>query len=1360
MKKNTLLLFCLIASLTLSSKDMYFKHLGVSEGLSQLSVNTIYQDEFGAVWLGTSEGLNRYNGHQMTVFRPSQNNTGLTNNEINKLCGDRKGAMYIISGNDLTRFDLYKQKFSLLCQGEVYDMQYCNDTLWVLYKGAVYYYTEKERKLTFFCEIKQEEKKVYAVHLLVDADRLWVLAGDNLFVIRKNNPLKKELLGTFKHVRCLFKDSSENLWIGTWNGLYCISVDKSIRYFTKCVGGSEQGLSDVQVRCVLEDNARRLWIGTFLGLDCFDPLANKWTHYNHSGDSPNSLSHISVLSLYKDTQGNIWAGTYYGGANIFNPDENGSHFYHAEPLREGSLSYPIVGKMTEDGEGNLWICTEGGGLNRFNRATGHFYRYTHRDDAGNTIGSDNIKSIYYRKENNTLYLGTHLGGLSILDLNSNKIHTLKNKDRVNNSMLSDIVNEIQRYGDGLALLTQGGVVFFDPDTETFLTLSKDDKLQWLWRLRTPYETFYIDSRKRAWLALTSGGVVCVDLTTSQVERYLPDADNPSKIGKFKIDHIFEDKTGKLYFSTVGSGVFRFVEQSKSFKIYNTANKTLPSDYCYYICQSSNASEYLYFIHGKGFSIFNSDKEVVERTYRLFNQRYNQGSAIYVDDQKTVYVSGVNGLTSFQESCLYNTPVNTNLGFDKLYIYNHEVNPGDNTGILAEVLARITKIRLKYDQNNITVKFASFNYCFDRDMLFEYKLDNLDKDWLPISGYTLTYSNLPPGDYVLRVRQLDNNRSPLREIKLNIEVAAPFYATSLAYIIYFLLLICAMILIIRFKTRQAALKASLEYERKEKERIEELNQSKLRFFTNISHEFRTPLTLIIGQIEVLMQMDKLGTGVFNRILRVYRNAWHLRTLISELLDFRKQEQGYLKLRVEEKDIVTFTRQIYMCFYELAQKKNISYKFDFVEDIILVWFDPVQMQKVIFNLLSNAFKYTPDKGHITVMVNRRGYEAVVEVSDTGVGISEGDIDKIFERFYQTGDTAYFSRGSGIGLALAKGVVDAHHGSIEVNSSLGNGSVFTLILQLGNRHFREDELNRSAVDNDIMPDTLPEESTDFDELELDRLATVDSSDDVELVGNAERPIILLVEDNKDLLLLLKETFEQMYEVYLAHNGREGLELARQLQPDLILSDVMMPEMSGKEMCYRIKNNVELSHISVILLTAQTSIDHVTEGYMFGADDYITKPFNMKILLARCNNVIRNKQRLIVHYAGRPMQEATADTAAVSEHDKELINKCIDIVKQNFCNPNFDVTMLASELFMGRSKLYLLFKQIIGLTPNEFILKVKLDEAMSLLRNNPEYNISEISFQLGFSSPRYFSKCFKSFFGVSPQKIRRKDSENSVAE
>lgn len=479
---------------------------------------------------------------------------------------------------------------------------------------------------------------------------------------------------------------------------------------------------------------------------------------------------------------------------------------------------------------------------------------------------------------------------------------------------------------------------------------------------------------------------------------------------------------------------------------------------------------------------------------------------------------------------------------------------------------------------------------------------------------------------------------------------------------------------------------------------------------------------------------------------------MRDLISELLDFRKQEQGYLKLKIEHKDIVPFIKEIYMSFYEYAATQQINYRFECPEQELKLWFDPVQLQKVIFNLISNAFKYTPKGGKINVSISSTNTQAHISIKNNGSGIPQEAVNKIFERFYQLENGANkFTLGTGIGLALSKGIIDLHHGNIHVKSEPEQGSEFIIDLLKGNSHFSPEDIAHTRLTTDDSRDI--NKPLDLTEMPVEEVLPVVPDTD------SGKPVLLIVEDNKEMLDLLKSIFESMYEVHIAQNGKEGLQMAYQVHPSLIISDVMMPEMSGKELCYKIKNSIELSYIPVILLTAQVSEQYTIEGYMFGADDYITKPFNVKILIARCSNLIKTRQQMLERLK-QPIANKQEAPDTININDRQLLEKATQIIKENFENPEFDMNLLASELGMGRSKLYTKLKEITGLTPNEFTLKLKLEEAMHLLNNAPHLNVTEISYQLGFSSARYFSKCFKTFYGIAPLNVRKNANPSAKEE
>jgi len=439
---------------------------------------------------------------------------------------------------------------------------------------------------------------------------------------------------------------------------------------------------------------------------------------------------------------------------------------------------------------------------------------------------------------------------------------------------------------------------------------------------------------------------------------------------------------------------------------------------------------------------------------------------------------------------------------------------------------------------------------------------------------------------------------------------------------------------------------------------------------------------------------------------------------------------------------------------------------MEEKLNLWFDPVQLQKVIFNLLSNAFKYTKAKGSITVSIRKIKNEVEIRVEDDGVGISKESIHKIFDRFYQVdGQSSEFTLGTGIGLAVSKGIVELHKGNIRVESEVGQGSVFIVTLLTGNEHFPKEVLSDSESNFHLIKDGVLEDLA-LEELMLEEPAKEQELTNEEKAGEMDieskdsdnKPSILIVEDNLEILEMLEDIFAPIYHVYKATNGKEGFEATRELHPDIVLSDVMMPEMSGKEMCHKIKNSLDVSHIPVVLLTAQTSVEYTVEGYMFGADDYVTKPFNIKVLVSRCNNLVRTRRMLLERF--NHVSKTPVVSNAINEQDQELIDRATAIIRKYFEDIEFDMNVLAAELGIGRSKLYLRIKEITGLTPNELTLKIKLEEAMYLITNQPNLNVSEISYQLGFSSPRYFSKCFKSFYGVSPQNCRKGKNKSEESE
>ncbi len=1311
----------------------YFKNLGMKDGLSNPSVLAIYQDTLGRMWFGTREGVNIYDGKQIKDFKTSivrkqkVYDHYFPGTEVDRIVGDANGDVFMRVERSLVKYDIRKETFYTLRESNVGAVTSCRGEIWCTIRDSLFRYDPDVETL---CFIRKFPFSGITCILLSD-QKLWVGTVHGLYLFEKD--VMKTILPNVEIFR-IFESSRHELWIASrMRGLYSIKRDGILR---KMPNSKDHVISN-QIREFVEDEQQNIWFGTFEGLQVYNPYTDTFRSFS-TESRPGSLSHSSVFSLYKDWQGTIWIGTYYGGVNYFNQSKDIFLYYAYNEERTDCLNYPFVGDMLEDHERNLWICTDGGGINCLNRKTGKFTYYT--ASHVNSILHNNVKTIAYDEKRGYLYIGTYTGGMSRYDQKAKKFYNYMVDGTTKKRGPDEIICHMIFRNDKLYVSARNGLWVLDPDTDQFELLNNEDL----------FLTFDIDSKDNVWLATRTDLFRMSLQTPSVLKRFELDS-----LGiKCRVTKILESTDGLVYIATLGNGLRVYDYSSDKLTAYTMETNDLLSNYCYNLAVSPRDN--LLITSDKGVSLFSPlTKSIHSIKLGLKGgiSAISDGCGIFVSRDEQIFIGGVDGMAAFREEDLYmDRDDKDEFYFSDLYIDNVRIYPEDETGILKNSLPFTHKLKLSAKQNNLIVNFSSSNYVdILKNTWYQYKLDGFDDDWIPITETSLRYTNLPPGHYVLRVREmgylLNMHESKEKEIALDLVITTPWYNTIGAWLFYIAFVIMAVYWIWKVKMTRKILSLSLANEKIEKERIEEVNQMKLRFFTNISHEFRTPLTLIIGQIETLLQLDKFPLSVQRRLLRVHKNAMHLRYLITELLDFRKQEQGFLKLKVERVDMVGFVREVYQSFDDYAKRKKIEYVFEHVDKSIDVWFDPAQMQKVIFNLLSNAFKYTVEGDSIKVGIRKLQQTVEIMVMDSGCGISKEFLSNIFDRFYQVNnDISASMTGTGIGLALVKGIIDLHKGNIEVDSELDKGSVFKVYLPLGNKHFTPEELEHekigyaapiwdamTAIDEEVEKETIEKEEKP-------------------LVPGTEKPTILLVEDDAEILEMLEGIFLPTYNVYKADNGEEGFNRVCQLQPDIVVSDVMMPVMSGKEMCYKMKNSVELSYIPIVLLTAQDSVEHMIEGYMFGADDYITKPFHVQLLLARCNNLVKGRKALLKKSVLGEEQDSAALSDGLNSEDRRLIEKVVRIIKDNFDNPDFDMNTLATEINMGRSRMFARLKEATGLTPNEFTLKLKLEEATRILREEPEYNITEISYRLGFSSLRYFSRCFKTFYGVTPQNYKKK--------
>lgn len=1323
----SILVFLFVTLLT-NAQNISFKHLTIKEELSHYSVMAIYQDERGLLWFGTRNGVSVYNGYDIDTYRHDENNpNSIQSNHIRDIIGDKNGHIYFLTIRGICMFDIHQETFTDLANDDIGAIYFTDNILYTSKNNEIYQW--KEGKTTLSCQLPSSNIKISSLYVSNDSIFIGTEEKGLYLYSYKNN--KFTHLIPQGRISKIMQDQKGQYWIGTWdNGLYTYINGQLKNYTSQSQDNSS--LCSNFVRTFCEDLQGNMWIGTFRGLSKYQPQTDNFVNYKEHGNLPYGMTHSSIWSMICDHQGTLWFGTYFGGINYFNPSQNITQHHLKE---ENSLHESVIGAMTEDNNHNLWICTEGNGLYKLNRNNGAILRFKHSEKK-NSISHNNLKSIFYDSKRDVLWIGTHMGGLNKFDIKKQRFtHYSTNKEE-KMSHNSDIICDIVLYENNLLLATHDGIYQFDIEKETFSPMLKNIQADANVDLALD---LHIDHNNRLWIAGAKEGAFVYDLKSGELIQYKHTSDKES-LSSNGINCLYADSKHRIWFGTAEKGIDLYDPANNTFTNYNETNNQLLSNCIYGICEI--ATDKFIFLTDNGFCYLDVNLGI------LRNYKANSNLPLSAINQKSIYqtkdgelfIGGLDGMISFRLEDLNSHLYNFRILPHKLFINDREIKANDETGILKESLSKTNQITLDYDQSMISITYSITNYYSLSQEDFIYKLENFSDEWTTLrNGRMITYTNLNPGEYTLIVK---SNQEEKIYSKLNIKILPPWYQTYTAYAIYLLVSVLILYIVISIYKNRIRLQASLEYERKRAKDIETMNQHKLRFFTNISHEFRTPLTLITSQIELLLQVKSFVPAVYNRLLNAYKNSLQLQSLISELLDFRKQEQGLMKIKAYENNIVHFLHENYLLFQEYAIKKHIKLTFHSSHEEIMVWYDEKQMQKVINNLLSNAFQYTPKNNNIDISIRKEYDHAIIEVKDTGCGIPNEEINYIFNRFYQTEHTLQSTgKGIGIGLALTKGIVELHHGTITATSEINKGTSFMVTLPLGKKHFKPEEVA-----------SIKEATITFEDKDKQELLSIEDYK-FSMGDLKERSFnILIAEDDPSLRDMLKDIFTPYYNVTLASNGEEALSILEEKQIDIIVTDISMPGISGIEFCKKVKDNINTCHIPIVLLTALTTLEHKLEGIENGADDYITKPFEINLLLARCRNLINNRLVLQEKFSKQP--HTSPQIFATNTLDREFMDKVIHVIDRHMDDPHFNVNQFAQEMCIARTKLFVKLKGITGKTPNDLILSIRLKKAVYYLTNNPEMNITEISEKTGFSSPRYFSKCFKNTYNVTPQSYRKENN------
>ena len=1326
-------------------RDIMVKHLGTEDGLSHQTANAIYQDEFGFIWIGTMDGLNRFDGHKTKVFKPGvgggygSDTTWLVDNNIRQICGDQNGHLYIKGLNSVSEFDMRSVTFRMLEDRDVRYIFHDGESLWIARTGSLCRMADGEFRTVFdFSGAGLDEAAIDCFIITRSGDMCVCTNTDGFYRINRNGHVIMHLESGAAN--SIFEDSKGNIWIASRNeGVYLVSKGGGISRY-RHDPSDDASIPHDNVRQVCEDLDGNFWLGTYGGVCRYDPDEDCFVRYKY-GFQHHAFNVRSIISMICDRQGTLWFGSFYEGVSYYNTEAETYFYYTPETEAEGKLNSPLSNSVSEDSDGNLWIGTEGGGLSRMDVVTRQFETMTVSDG----LASDVIKTTLYDREENALYIATLRDGIDRYDIGIGTITNYGIGSRDCGFPNIENIVMMKPFGqDSIMLATNYGIFLFCKKTGEMSKLEtgfdKNYQAQ-VWDME-------LDEDGNLWFT-TSSDLYCYNIENRST-KYYPFHDFGSARANNNLNSILRDSRGRLWFGSSGSGVFRYDKADDSFRNAVPAEK-MANGYVTGLAEDRRTG-YIYIATNNGLARFCPGSGTVD-VYNPANgfplSSINDNS-LFISSSGELFASDMNGLVSVQCDSLVGSPRNYNVYISGLLIDNRHISP-DPSGkkaVLKEDILFQDRIILRPGHSAIGFDISNTDYGNNSSGLqVEYRMTGFDQEFIKASGTDhVTYTNLNPGNYTFIVKGLiPGPDGDFPSSRVAIKVIPPFYRTG-----WFILLCLAAVMIvsyyiIRTYITSIRLRSLLDLEKREKAYISQVNQEKLRLFTNISHEFRTPLTLIDGQLELILQRSDLKPSVYSRILSIYRNSRRLRRLVDEIVDIRKQDAGKMKLKVQEKDMMAFLREIYVSFEEYAQYRKIDFGFCGPDHPVVMLFDPVQMEKVFFNLLSNSFKFTREGGHIGMTVQETGDSVSVSVKDDGAGIDPANIAHVFERFFQDDklNAKLSYQGSGVGLSLSKAIVEMHGGSISVTSEPEKETCFTVVLPMHpvfkaetvivheDSRDKTSELLREYTPDPVIAAGLPQENTQEKR---------DSEKTVKM---------LVVEDNDEVRDMLVQIFSPVYKVSSSRNGEEGIAMALADSPDIILSDVMMPGMSGFEMCRKLKNNMETSHIPIVLLTAKTAESQIVKGLQTGADDYVTKPFNVKILVARCNNLVEGRRRLQQKYLQQP--EASVKMLTENPREQAMLENAVAVVMKHLDDPGFSIEVFAKEMGLSRTYLFTKIKGLTGQSPNGFISTIRLKQAVVRLKEQPDASMVDIAYSLGFSSPSYFIKCFKAMYGKTPNACRK---------
>ena len=1324
--KNT---FCVLACFFITifcqaqsvEEHYYFKNLSIRNGLSQNTVNAILQDRKGFMWLGTKDGLNRYDGLSFRKFKhDAANPRSIGNSFITSLYEDFNGNIWV--GTDA---------------------------------GVYIYYPEKEAFEEFDCQSLEKTRIERSVSMIAGdkQGRVWIaVEAQGMFCydtrqkLLRNYPLSE----ISSNIKCFTFDSGGTLWLGFYgDGLYYSkdnlatvhpygSPEDGKREFeggviTKIVQGnynclyigsvkegvSELNLTSGQVRNLLaidesgesifcrdllpySDN--ELWIGTESGIYIYNLRTAQFIHLRASLYDSYSLSDNAIYALYKDREEGLWIGSYFGGVDYYPRQYTYFAKYYPKNIAN-SLHGKRVREFCRADDGTLWIGTEDGGLNHFNPKTKEFHFFEP------SAGFTNIHGLCM--DGSHLWVGTFSKGLRVIDTRTGVVLRTYTEGHTPHSLNDNSIFSICRTSAGeIYLGTLFGLLRYNRTQDSFDCIPELNG-KFVYDIKE-------DSYGNLWLATYANGAYCYDVSARRWKNYVFDAEDERSLPYDKVLSVFEDSYRQIWLTTQGGGFCLFHPDTETFTRYGLKDG-LPNDVVYQIVEDDD--RFLWLTTNNGLVRFDPktmEMKVFSTANGLPTNQFNYRSG-FKDEAGNIYLGSINGFVAFDPRTFAENRQVPAVAITDFLLFNKEVSVGETDSPLKSSITFSDKVVLTADQNSFSFRIAALSYQAPRMNKLMYKLEGFDEGWLTIGESPLvTYSNLGYGDYVFKVKASNSDGVwNEQETSLHLSILPPFYLSGWAYCFYVLFFMGCLVCVIFYFKRRNYWKQHRQMEMLEQEKEREVYHAKIDFFTNVAHEIRTPLTLIKGPLENIILKKEVDSETKEDLYIMKQNTERLLNLTNQLLDFRKTETRGFRLNFTECDVVAVLRETYLRFTSLAKQKGLDFILELPQECFMADVNQEALTKIISNLLNNGVKYASTYLRISLETDEKVFH--IRTFNDGEMIPDTMKEEIFKPFVRLDKEDEVTTGTGIGLALSRSLAELHQGSLMMEKG-EEVNCFCLTLPVN-----QDSTITLSAEN---VSQVEENSCGWEQEETDT--------------KEKKPMILVVEDNPDMLAFIRKQLTTEYSVLTAMNGIEALAVLDNHYVNLVVSDVMMPQMDGFELCKTIKSDLSYSHIPVVLLTAKTNIQSKIEGLELGADAYIEKPFSVEYLLANISSLIHNREKLRQTFAKSPF--VAANTMALTKADEEFIWKLNDIIQANLHNPEFSMEDMADALKMSRSSFYRKIKGVLDLSPNEYLRLERLKQAAQLLKEGKS-RVNEICYTVGFNSPSYFSKCFLKQFGVLPK-------------